>query len=172
MFDYVKHVEGWTTLTYHVYDSFYYEVMKIVICNMQFENTKVQCVMWQNLNNVMANNGVSNPNFKGFMVDNVQANWNDVRIIYGSGEVNQWLTKNNYYFSTGVNPWTNTQNNILSQSCEKNIGHCVMNTKMPFLWKHQMLNMQQFNVGGIHWGQLMKLDFKSWTISSIFGIFV
>jgi hypothetical protein len=71
MFDYVKHVEGWTTLTYHVYDSFYYEVMKIVICNMQFENTKVQCVMWQNLNNVMANNGVSNPNFKGFMVDNV-----------------------------------------------------------------------------------------------------
>jgi hypothetical protein len=32
----------------------------------------------------MANNGVPNPNFKGFMVDNVQANWNDVQIIYGS----------------------------------------------------------------------------------------
>jgi hypothetical protein len=24
MFDHVTHVEGWTTLTYHVYDSFYY----------------------------------------------------------------------------------------------------------------------------------------------------
>ncbi len=33
----------------------------------------------------MANNGVPNPNFKGFMVDDAQANWNVVRIVYGSG---------------------------------------------------------------------------------------
>jgi hypothetical protein len=65
------------TLAYHVYDSFYYEVMMIVICDMQFENTKVPCV-WRNLNKVMANNGVPNPNLKGFMADNVQANQNDV----------------------------------------------------------------------------------------------
>jgi hypothetical protein len=30
--------------------------------------------MWQNLNKVMANNGVPNPSFKGFMADNAQAN--------------------------------------------------------------------------------------------------
>jgi hypothetical protein len=47
-----------------------------------------------------------------------------------------------------------------------------MNTKMPFLWKRQMFSMQQSDVGGIPWGQLMKLDFKSWRIGSIFGTFV
>jgi hypothetical protein len=35
-----------------------------------------------------------------------------------------------------------------------------------------MLDMQQFNVGGILRGQLMKLDFKSRIIGSIFGTFV
>jgi hypothetical protein len=28
--------------------------------------------MWQNLNKVMANNGVPNPNFKGFMANNLR----------------------------------------------------------------------------------------------------
>jgi predicted phage tail protein len=58
---------------------------------MQFEDTKAQCVMWQNLNKLMANNGVPNPNFKGFMVDNTQANWNVVQIIYGSGNVSELM---------------------------------------------------------------------------------
>ncbi len=44
---------------------------------------------------------------------------------------------------------------------QKKKGHCAMNVKMPFLWKRQMLGMQQSNVGGIIRGQLMKLDFKS-----------
>ncbi len=34
MFDHVKHVEDWTTLACHVYDSFYYKVMMIAICDM------------------------------------------------------------------------------------------------------------------------------------------
>jgi len=29
---------------------------------------------------------VSGPNYKGFMVDNTQANWNVVRIVYGFGD--------------------------------------------------------------------------------------
>ncbi len=66
------------TLTCHVYDFFYCKVMTIVICDMQFEDMEVQCIMWQNLNKVMANNGVPNPNFEGFMADNAQANWNVV----------------------------------------------------------------------------------------------
>jgi hypothetical protein len=41
----VKRVEGWMTLAYHVYDYFYYEVMTIVICDMQSENMKVQCII-------------------------------------------------------------------------------------------------------------------------------
>jgi hypothetical protein len=34
--------------------------------------------MWQNLNKVMANYGVPNPNFKGGMADNVQDNQNTI----------------------------------------------------------------------------------------------
>jgi hypothetical protein len=34
----------------------------------------------------MAKNGVENTNFKGFMADSAQANWNAVLIIYGSGD--------------------------------------------------------------------------------------
>jgi hypothetical protein len=40
MFDHVKHVKGWTTLACHVYDFFYYKVMTIAICDMQFKNTE------------------------------------------------------------------------------------------------------------------------------------
>ncbi len=72
------------TFACHVYDNFYCKVMTIVICDMQYENMEVQCVMWQNLNKVITNNGVLNPNFKGFMVNSAQANWNDVQIVYGS----------------------------------------------------------------------------------------
>jgi hypothetical protein len=41
----------------------------------------VQYVMWQNLNQVMVKNDVSHPNFKGFITDNVLANWNTVQIL-------------------------------------------------------------------------------------------
>jgi len=44
--------------------------------------------------------------------------------------------------------------------------------KMPFLWKRHMLSMQQSNVGGVPWGQLMKLDFKCWKICFVFGTFM
>jgi hypothetical protein len=89
VFDHVKRVEGWTTFAYHVYDSFYCKVMIIAICDMQSEDTKAQCVMWRNLNEVMANNGVPNPNFKGFMVNIAKANWNVFQIVYGSGDASE-----------------------------------------------------------------------------------
>jgi hypothetical protein len=53
---------------------------------MQSEDTEVQCIMWKLLNGVMRRNGVPNPNFKGFMADSAQANWNVVRIVYESGD--------------------------------------------------------------------------------------
>jgi hypothetical protein len=36
---------------------------------MQSEDTKVQCIMWRELNDLMAKNGIENTNFKGFMAD-------------------------------------------------------------------------------------------------------
>jgi hypothetical protein len=34
----------------------------------------------------MARHGVPEPKFKGFMADSAQANWNAIRVIYGSGD--------------------------------------------------------------------------------------
>jgi len=48
--------------------------MFIDICKMQFEDTEAQCILWQKLNAIILKNGVTNPNFKGFMLDNVEAN--------------------------------------------------------------------------------------------------
>ncbi len=41
MFDHVKHVKGWTTLAYHLYDYLYYKVITITICDMQSKDMEV-----------------------------------------------------------------------------------------------------------------------------------
>jgi len=83
MFDHVKHVQGWTTTACHVYDPIYCKIMSIAIYNMQSKDIKAQCILWRKLNAIVLKKGVRNPNFKGFMVDNAQANWNVVHIVYG-----------------------------------------------------------------------------------------
>jgi hypothetical protein len=60
--------------------------MTIAVCDMQSEDAATQMVLWKNLNDVMGRHGVPEPKFKGFMVDSAQANWNAVRVIYGSGD--------------------------------------------------------------------------------------
>jgi hypothetical protein len=86
MFDHVKHVKKWTTMACHVYDSIYCHVMTITKCDMQLEDATAQSVLWKNLNAILARHGVPEPKFKGFMADNAQANWNAIRVIYGSGD--------------------------------------------------------------------------------------
>jgi hypothetical protein len=39
----------------------------------------------------MAKNGVPNLNFKGFMANDVWANWNIVWIVYGSGDPSELM---------------------------------------------------------------------------------
>jgi len=85
MFDHVKRVKDWTTMACHVYDTSCRKVMTIAVYDMQFEDIEIQCIMWRLLNVVMKRNGIENTNFNGFMADNAQANWNVVRIVYGSG---------------------------------------------------------------------------------------
>jgi hypothetical protein len=63
--------------------------MTIAVCDMQSEDVAAQSVVWKNLNVVMARHGVHSVNFKGFMADSAQANWNVVRIIYGSGDATE-----------------------------------------------------------------------------------
>jgi hypothetical protein len=84
--DHIKCVKYWTTMAYYVYDSAYCRVMTIAVCGMQSEDAAAQMVLWKNLNDVMARHGIPEPKFKGFMADSAQANWNAVRVIYGSGD--------------------------------------------------------------------------------------
>lgn len=86
MFDHVKRIKHYTTFACHVYDSTYAKVMTIAICDMQSETKDAQSYLWRMLNEVMARHGVVNVNFKGFMADSAQANWNAVREIYGTGD--------------------------------------------------------------------------------------
>lgn len=86
MFDHVRRVKLWTTIACHVYDTTYCRVMTIAVCDMQSEDVIAQCDFWKNLNVVMGRHGTPLPYFKGFMADSAQANWNAVRIVYGSGD--------------------------------------------------------------------------------------
>lgn len=76
MFDHVKYVNEWTTLAYHVIDLVYCKMMIITIFDMQLKDMDTQCAMWQKLNKVTVKHGVLHPNFKGFMANGVQTNWN------------------------------------------------------------------------------------------------
>lgn len=49
---------------------------------MQSKDTDVECAMWWKINKVMVKNGVAHLNFKGFMAENAQANWNIMCIVY------------------------------------------------------------------------------------------
>ena len=86
MFDHVKRVANWTTMACHVYDASYQRVLTIACCDFQSEDKDAQLVFWKNLNHVMGRHGIHKPQFQGFMADSAQANWNAVRIIYGSGD--------------------------------------------------------------------------------------
>jgi len=74
MFDHVKCVQGWTTTTCHVYDPIYYKVRTIVVCDMQSEDMKVQCILWKKLNAIVKKKGLGTFVFKGFMANSAQAN--------------------------------------------------------------------------------------------------
>ncbi len=69
------------------------------VCDMQFTDTYIQCVLWWKLNNVMAKNGVPNINFKGF-ITNSAPNWNTMWIMYGNEDASELMIDNEqtYYF--------------------------------------------------------------------------
>jgi hypothetical protein len=86
MIDHVKHVTSWTTMACHVYGFTYCKIITIIICGMQFENIKAQQIIWTKFNHTMLKHMYHEPNFKGFMVDNAQANYNVVKIVYNFGD--------------------------------------------------------------------------------------
>ena len=86
MFNHVKCLKYWTIMECHVYDTKYYKVLTVACCDMKCEDNAAQTLFWKYLNVVRGENGVVHVNFKGFMADNAQANWNVVRKTYGNGD--------------------------------------------------------------------------------------
>jgi hypothetical protein len=74
---------------------------------MQSEDGIAQTLFWKNLNVVMTENGVPNVNFKGFMANSVQANWNVVRMVYGDGDPSLPMVnrKRTCFFFIGLRSW-------------------------------------------------------------------
>ncbi len=69
MFDHLKCVVGWTTMTYSMYNLAYCKVMTIVFCTIQFKDIEAQQIMWTKLNDTMLKHEFPKLNFKGLMVN-------------------------------------------------------------------------------------------------------
>ena len=152
MFDHVKRVKDWTTMACHVYDSQYKKVMTIVVCDMQFEDTEVQVQFWSSLNVVMSRHGVENPNFKGFMADSAMANWNAVRIVYGSGSAHEVMDNRE---RTCLLHWSNS----LYKHTHKPI-------KQSLQQQHIALYKQYKESKSVDEAEIRYLAIRSWWLSS------
>jgi hypothetical protein len=72
-------------MSYHVYDPFYSQILTIAFCDMQYEDVDSQILMWNSFVKVMKKHSVQNVNFKIFMIDCVQTNFNAIIMLFGSG---------------------------------------------------------------------------------------
>ena len=86
MFDHVKRVAGWTSLGAHIYDPVFCKIVTIYICDIMYKMADAHEQMWLSMVSLLSWYGVKNVNFKGFMADSAQANFNAVRKIFGSGD--------------------------------------------------------------------------------------
>jgi hypothetical protein len=152
MFDHVKRVKQWTTIACHVYDPCYCRVMTIAVCDMQSEDCIAQINFWKNLNVVMGKHGIALPYFKGFMADCAQANWNAVRVIYGSGDPSE--------------PMLNRERTCLfhwSQSMEK---HTKADIRADLQDQHRKLCKQYKNAESLSESEVRFHAIRTWWHSS------
>ena len=152
MFDHVRRVRDWVTMACHVYDPTYCRIMTIAACDMQSEDTAAQSVLWKNLNAIMETHGVARVNFKGFMADGAQANWNAVRIIYGSGNASERMVDRE---RTCLFHWR--------QSLEQ---HTNANIRQDLRAQHIKLCQQYKNATTLAEAETKFLAIRAWWMSS------
>ena len=126
--------------------------MTIAVCDMQSEDVAAQSVVWKNLNAIMAQHGVNKVNFKGFMADSAQANWNVVRIIYGSGDASEKMVDRE---RTCLFHWT--------QSLEK---HTKADIRQDLQSQHRRLCQQYKNAKSMEEAETKYLAIRAWWMSS------
>jgi hypothetical protein len=119
-----------------------------VTCNL---NTKVHQIMWTKLNDMMLKHGFPKPNFKGFMVDNAQANWNTIRIVYGLRELSTTMVDKEctclFHLTQSLNRHIDQLIKLELQDCHVILCH---NTRAQHLLGRLIVSMLQFIIGGFH----------------------
>ncbi|MCO5593948.1 hypothetical protein L7F22_047967 [Adiantum nelumboides] len=91
MWVHVHRVQGWPTMSAHVYDPFVRELLTIATCKFTVENKHAQVEFWRMLNSVVQDQGFEKPNFKNFMADEANANWIAVKTLRDPLAVLQWI---------------------------------------------------------------------------------
>jgi hypothetical protein len=119
------------------------------VCEMQLRDVATQSVLWKNLNDVMAKHGVLEPKFKGFMADSAQANWNAVKVIYGTRDPTIPMKNRE---RTCFFHWT--------QSLEKRI------SVLTFKDQHQQLYRQYKFAASPFKSETCYLTIRAWWLSS------
>ena len=116
---------------------------------MQSEDVTMQSLLWHGLNEVVDKHDIANVNFKGFMADKAQANWNVVRIIYGSGEskVPMESRKRTYILHWTMSMECHTATHI-KPDLNKNTSCYKSSTKMPRLPSSPSPVILPFGLGG------------------------
>jgi hypothetical protein len=116
----------------HVYDFVYYKVLTILVCDMQFEDIKTQRFMWTKLIEMMLKHRFPKPNFKEFMVDNAQANWNVIKIVYGLRDPYvRMVDKEHTYLFHWIESFNKHTEQMIKLSCKMNIRLFAISTTMP-----------------------------------------
>ncbi len=66
----------------------YCKVLTIAICDMQSNDVDSQVLMWSSLTRLVKKVGIiENVNFKGFMANNAQTNFNAMKRMFGFGDL-------------------------------------------------------------------------------------
>ncbi len=120
-------------------------------CNlwMQSRDTKVQCKVWRKLEVIALKKGITNLNFKGFMANNVQVNWNAIWIIYGTRDLVVKIVDNEQTFFFH---WTQSLERHTKQLVAPSSKICTMpsarNIRSQHPWRRRTFGMLHFDLGG------------------------
>src|ERR1700737_2662532 len=121
----------------------------------------------------MAQHGVDKVNFKGFMADSAQANWNVVRIIYGSGDASEKMVDRErtclFHWTQSLEKHTKAD---IRQDLQSQHQKSANSTRMPSPWRRLRLSILQFEHGGCHPVLHLNNAYLDWSFGLPSGISV
>ena len=101
------------------------DLLTIATCEMKEEDMVAQCLFWNSLNEVMQSNGFEKADFRGFMADEAQANWNALREVFNNGKANKMEGRERscqFHWAQSLN--THTTSYVLKNSQREHINLC------------------------------------------------